>query len=72
VNEYTPKPAYIGLVKNFDGKTWRVSLRDERGYIIKDDTGQYEMTDHSRTNAVKEAKRLAKVYGVEVREGAKA
>lgn len=66
------KVAYVALVKNFGERTWRVSLRDEFGGYIVDDTGEYEMSDHAKTIADKEAKRLAKFYNVEVRTGDKA
>lgn len=60
---------HICISPLYDGKTYRVSLRDLDGKVIMDDTGEPE-TQYikSRTPAIKEAKRLARAYSVKVIE----
>lgn len=57
----------VGITGLWDGRTYRVTLRDQQGAIIRAADGELEQQDLSKTAANREAKRLAKAYGVKVR-----
>lgn len=57
----------VGITGLWDGRTYRVTLRDQQGATIRAADGELEQQDLSKTAANREAKRLAKAYGAKVR-----